>query len=140
AGAEELEAAVDAALRCGYRHIDTAAFYLNEPSIGKVIQEKWIDTGKVSMTRQVFKRPASLSVSLMHPATQTKNKCETATHFVWCCSLQIDVSSALGMDHLETTLSLKKDITQLLAEQDKPRVGVVAELLENPSERRSRSL
>ncbi|KAK3920297.1 Aldo-keto reductase family 1 member B15 [Frankliniella fusca] len=47
AGAEELEAAVDAALRCGYRHIDTAAFYLNEPSIGKVIQEKWIDTGKV---------------------------------------------------------------------------------------------
>ncbi|XP_023287956.1 alcohol dehydrogenase [NADP(+)] [Orussus abietinus] len=42
----ELEAALDDALGAGYRHIDTAPVYHNEPIIGKVLK-KWIDSGKV---------------------------------------------------------------------------------------------
>lgn len=41
---EEVEAAVTAALQCGYRHIDTAFNYRNEDSIGKSIK-KWLDDG-----------------------------------------------------------------------------------------------
>lgn len=42
-----MEPALNAALRAGYRHIDTAAFYLNEAVIGKVLDEDWIGAGKV---------------------------------------------------------------------------------------------
>ncbi|XP_015586347.1 alcohol dehydrogenase [NADP(+)] [Cephus cinctus] len=42
----ELETALDAALEAGYRHIDAASAYENEPIIGKVLK-KWLDAGKV---------------------------------------------------------------------------------------------
>ncbi|KAJ1521724.1 hypothetical protein ONE63_003365 [Megalurothrips usitatus] len=44
---DELAAALEAALSCGYRHIDTAFFYGNEAVIGKVLQD-WIDAEKVT--------------------------------------------------------------------------------------------
>nr|CAI5830163.1 unnamed protein product [Callosobruchus analis] len=43
---KELETALNAALECGYRHIDTAYVYENEQIIGRVI-EQWISAGKV---------------------------------------------------------------------------------------------
>nr|CAH7739344.1 unnamed protein product [Callosobruchus chinensis] len=43
---KELETALNVALECGYRHIDTAYFYENEHIIGKVIQQ-WISAGKL---------------------------------------------------------------------------------------------
>ncbi|KYN01044.1 PREDICTED: 1,5-anhydro-D-fructose reductase [Cyphomyrmex costatus] len=46
ASGEELEAAVDAALTAGYRHIDTATVYENERYIGNVIK-KWLDSGRI---------------------------------------------------------------------------------------------
>lgn len=42
----ELEAALEAALEAGYRHIDTAPVYENEHVIGKVLH-KWLSTGRV---------------------------------------------------------------------------------------------
>jgi len=42
----EIERALNLALEAGYRHIDCAPVYLNEPAIGKVLKE-WIDAGKV---------------------------------------------------------------------------------------------
>lgn len=39
--------ALNEALKCGYRHIDTAAAYVNEHVIGKVLNE-WISSGKVT--------------------------------------------------------------------------------------------
>ncbi|KAE8747131.1 hypothetical protein FOCC_FOCC006129 [Frankliniella occidentalis] len=84
AAAEELEAAVDAALRCGYRHIDTAAFYVNEASIGKVIQEMWIETGKV--TREELFLVTKLPPARMRAASvrPTLDKClrELRTDYV----------------------------------------------------------
>jgi len=42
-----LESALNEALTCGYRHIDTATAYENEHVIGKVLNE-WITSGKVT--------------------------------------------------------------------------------------------
>lgn len=47
ASEEELEAAVEAALEAGYRHIDTAAAYANESVIGNVLK-RWLDEEKVT--------------------------------------------------------------------------------------------
>ncbi|XP_012054509.1 PREDICTED: alcohol dehydrogenase [NADP(+)] A [Atta cephalotes] len=46
ASGEELEAALDAALKAGYRHIDTATVYENERFIGNVLK-KWLDSGRI---------------------------------------------------------------------------------------------
>lgn len=43
---EEVEAALNAALEAGYRHIDCAPVYQNEKVIGKVFHE-WIDSGRI---------------------------------------------------------------------------------------------
>jgi diketogulonate reductase-like aldo/keto reductase len=42
----ELEAALDAALEAGYRHIDSAYVYENEAAIGRVLA-KWLNSDKV---------------------------------------------------------------------------------------------
>ena len=46
AAEDQLEAALDAALEAGYRHIDTATVYMNEHVIGKVLT-RWLQAGKV---------------------------------------------------------------------------------------------
>ncbi|XP_042242440.1 aldo-keto reductase family 1 member A1-like [Homarus americanus] len=43
---EEVHTAINAALECGYRHIDTATLYQNEEMIGEVLHE-WLSSGKV---------------------------------------------------------------------------------------------
>lgn len=43
---EEVNAALDAALERGYRHIDTAYMYQNEAAIGETLK-KWFDSGKL---------------------------------------------------------------------------------------------
>ncbi|XP_077285642.1 1,5-anhydro-D-fructose reductase-like isoform X1 [Arctopsyche grandis] len=43
---EELESALNNALECGYRHIDTALVYENEAVIGKVLKQ-WLDSGRL---------------------------------------------------------------------------------------------
>jgi diketogulonate reductase-like aldo/keto reductase len=45
---------VQAALRLGYRHIDTAAFYQNERSIGRAIRESGIDRKEIFVTSKVW--------------------------------------------------------------------------------------
>ncbi|CAG9863734.1 unnamed protein product [Phyllotreta striolata] len=44
---EDAEAAVEAALTIGYRHIDTAFMYQSEKAIGKVLK-RWLDAGKIT--------------------------------------------------------------------------------------------
>ncbi|XP_042881815.1 aldo-keto reductase family 1 member A1-A-like [Penaeus japonicus] len=43
---EEARKAIAAGLECGYRHLDTAAFYRNEHLVGQVLGE-WISAGKL---------------------------------------------------------------------------------------------
>lgn len=44
---DEVERALNEALEAGYRHIDTAPVYLNEKTIGKVLNE-WLEAGKLT--------------------------------------------------------------------------------------------
>ncbi|MCL1909196.1 MAG: aldo/keto reductase [Holophagaceae bacterium] len=46
--------AIKNALHVGYRHIDTAAFYKNEKSIGKAIRESGIDRSALFVTSKVW--------------------------------------------------------------------------------------
>lgn len=45
---------VEAALLCGYRHIDTASAYKNEKSVGKAIQKSKIPRNELFITSKVF--------------------------------------------------------------------------------------
>lgn len=49
-------AAVKAALAAGYRHIDTAAIYRNEESVGKAIEESGIDRSEIFVTSKVWNK------------------------------------------------------------------------------------
>jgi len=51
---EECERAVRAALDAGYVHIDTAAVYHNEESVGRAIADSGIDRERVFVTTKVF--------------------------------------------------------------------------------------
>lgn len=46
--------AVREALRCGYRHIDTAAAYGNEESVGKAVRESGIDREQIFVTSKLW--------------------------------------------------------------------------------------
>lgn len=43
----EMEAALDEALKAGYRHIDAAPVYMNEKAIGRVLK-KWLDSSNIN--------------------------------------------------------------------------------------------
>jgi 2,5-diketo-D-gluconate reductase A len=51
---EEVESAVRAALKCGYRLIDTAAVYGNEQGVGKAIAESGIPREELFITTKVW--------------------------------------------------------------------------------------
>ncbi len=51
---DETYNAVRAALDCGYRHIDTAAVYGNEESVGKAIQDSGIDRDEIFVTTKLW--------------------------------------------------------------------------------------
>lgn len=46
--------AVDYALRCGYRHIDTAMIYRNEEAVGKAIAESFVPREQVFVTTKLW--------------------------------------------------------------------------------------
>jgi 2,5-diketo-D-gluconate reductase A len=51
---EETAAAVDTALRVGYRHVDTAAAYGNERQVGEGIRRSGLDRGEVFVETKVW--------------------------------------------------------------------------------------
>ncbi|XP_037035048.1 aldose reductase-related protein 2-like [Bradysia coprophila] len=65
---QELETALDEALKAGYRHIDTAYMYENEHIIGKVLK-RWFDSGNI-------KRDELFVVTKLPPIGMTPEKVE----------------------------------------------------------------
>ncbi|KAK9745510.1 Aldo/keto reductase family [Popillia japonica] len=63
---DDLESALNIALESGYRHIDTAARYLNEDVIGKVLKQ-WFESGKLK--REDIFITTKLAPTDMHPDT-----------------------------------------------------------------------
>ena len=52
--AEHTKASVLAALEAGYRHIDTAAFYMNEKEVGEAIRESGIPREEIFITTKLW--------------------------------------------------------------------------------------
>ena len=51
---EEGQAAIAAALECGYRHLDTAAFYGNEVEVGRALAASGVKRDQVWLTTKVW--------------------------------------------------------------------------------------
>ena len=49
------EAIISEAIRQGYRHLDTAAFYFNEEAVGKAVRESGIPREEIFLTSKVWK-------------------------------------------------------------------------------------
>ena len=54
ASEDEAAQAVTTALDVGYRHIDTAAMYHNEPGVGRAIREHSVERGDVFVTSKIW--------------------------------------------------------------------------------------
>lgn len=52
--ADECEKAIISAIENGYRHIDTAAFYMNEPMIGKAIKKSGVKREDLFITSKLW--------------------------------------------------------------------------------------
>lgn len=61
---EECYNAVKFALDCGYRHIDTAAIYENEVSVGKAIKDSTIPREKIFVTTKVWNTERSYAKTM----------------------------------------------------------------------------
>jgi len=57
-----LEKALNEALKCGYRHIDTAHIYMNEHIVGKVLYE-WISSGRVTRDELFIVTKATINIT-----------------------------------------------------------------------------
>lgn len=49
------EAIISEAIRQGYRHLDTAAFYFNEEAVGKAVHESGIPREEIFLTSKIWK-------------------------------------------------------------------------------------
>lgn len=54
AAPKEVEQAVEAALRCGYRHIDCAAIYRNEAEVGEGIRKSGVKREDIFITGKLW--------------------------------------------------------------------------------------
>jgi L-glyceraldehyde reductase len=63
----EVERAVEAALRCGYRHIDCAAIYGNETEVGEGIRKSGVRREEIFVTGKLWNTkhaPADVETAL----------------------------------------------------------------------------
>lgn len=104
---QELETALDEALKAGYRHIDTAYMYENEHVIGRVLK-KWLDSGDI-------KRDELFVVTKLPPIGMTPERVE---YFIQKSlqALQLDYLD-LYLIHLPIGLKFVSD-TDLWPRQD----------------------
>jgi len=65
--------AVKAALECGYRHIDTAADYQNEASVGRAIKESGIPREELFVTSKLLNREHDYGATMMGFERTMKN-------------------------------------------------------------------
>ncbi len=56
--------AVTAALRCGYRHIDTARVYRNEPDVGAAVRESDIPRDQIFVTTKLWNEDQGYDTTL----------------------------------------------------------------------------
>ncbi|NUQ99820.1 MAG: aldo/keto reductase [Streptomyces sp.] len=113
---EETATAVEAALRTGYRHVDTAAGYLNERQVGEGIRRSGVDRSEVFIETKVWVADYGYDETL-HAFDKSAGK------------LGVDVIDLLILhqpmpQHFERTVGAYKALEQLLADGRVRAIGV----------------
>jgi 2,5-diketo-D-gluconate reductase A len=113
---EETAAAVETALRTGYRHIDTAAAYQNEREVGEGIRRSGIDRSEVFVETKVWVTDYGYDKTL-HAFDKSLNK------------LGVDQIDLLILhqpmpQHFEATIDAYRALERLLADGGVRAVGV----------------
>ena len=113
---EETIASVVKALRVGYRHIDTAAAYMNERDVGEGIRRSELDRGEVFIETKVWVSDYGYDTTL-HAFDKSANK--LSVEQIDLLILHQPLSTAFG-----TTLDSYRALEQLLADGKARSIGV----------------
>ncbi|MBR8639259.1 aldo/keto reductase [Streptomyces tuirus] len=113
---QETAAAVEAALRTGYRHVDTAAGYLNERQVGEGIRRSGVERSEVFIETKVWVADYGYDETL-HAFDKSAGK------------LGVDVIDLLILhqpmpQHFERTIGAYKALEELLADGRVRAIGV----------------
>jgi 2,5-diketo-D-gluconate reductase A len=113
---EETAAAVDTALRVGYRHIDTAAAYFNERQVGEGLRRSGVDRDDVFIETKVWVSDYGYD--------QTLHAFEKATRKLGVDRLDLLILHQPASDRFERTVGAYRALEKLLADGNVRAIGV----------------
>jgi 2,5-diketo-D-gluconate reductase A len=113
---EETAAAVEAALRVGYRHIDTAAAYGNERQVGEGIRRSGLDRGEVFIETKVWVSDYGYD--------ETLHAFEKATRKLGVDQLDLLILHQPAPDRFDRTVAAYHGLEKLLADGKVRAIGV----------------
>jgi 2,5-diketo-D-gluconate reductase A len=113
---EETAAAVETALRLGYRHIDTAAMYLNEREVGEGLRRSGVDRSEVFLETKVWVSDFGYD--------ETRHAFEKATAKLGVDTLDLLILHQPAPDRFERTIAAYKGLESLYAEGRVRAIGV----------------
>jgi 2,5-diketo-D-gluconate reductase A len=113
---EETVAAVEAALKTGYRHIDTAAAYNNERQVGEAINRCGLDRSDVFIETKVWVSDYGYDTTL--------HAFEKATRKLGIEQLDLLILHQPAPDRFDATVAAYKALEELLADGKVRAIGV----------------
>jgi 2,5-diketo-D-gluconate reductase A len=113
---EETAAAVEAALKVGYRHIDTAAAYGNERQVGEGIRRSGLDRGEVFIETKVWVSDYGYD--------QTLHAFEKATRKLGVDQLDLLILHQPATDRFDRAVAAYQGLEKLLADGKVRAIGV----------------
>jgi 2,5-diketo-D-gluconate reductase A len=127
---EETAAAVDAALRTGYRHIDTAAAYQNEREVGEGIRRSGLDRAEVFLETKVW--------VVDYGFDETLHAFDKSAHKLGVDQIDLLILHQPMPQHFDRTIDAYRALERLLADGRVRAIGVsnflrhhLAELMEH---------
>jgi 2,5-diketo-D-gluconate reductase A len=112
----ETSAAVEAALKTGYRHVDTAAAYNNERQVGEAIHASGLDRGDVFIETKVWVSDYGYD--------ETLHAFEKATRKLGVDQLDLLILHQPAPDRFERTVAAYQALEKLLADGSVRAIGV----------------
>src|SRR6201992_1280189 len=112
----ETAAAVEAALRTGYRHIDTAAAYLNERQVGEGLRRSGVDRAEVFIETKVWVSDYGYD--------QTLRAFEKAARKLGVDQLDLLILHQPAPDRFDKTVAAYRALETLLADGKVRAIGV----------------
>jgi 2,5-diketo-D-gluconate reductase A len=127
---EETAGAVDAALRTGYRHIDTAAAYQNEREVGEGIRRSGLDRAEVFLETKVW--------VVDYGFDETLHAFDKSAHKLGVDQIDLLILHQPMPQHFDRTIDAYRALERLLADGRVRAIGVsnflrhhLAELMEH---------